>query len=93
MPDKMSQEKVRLLKAYGAEVVITPTAVPPDHPDNYVMKAKQIVQGNAGRGPGQPVLQPGQPRSALRDDGPGDLGADRRGRSPTSWPAREPAAR
>ena len=44
MPDKMSQEKVRLLKAYGAEVVITPTAVPPDHPDNYVMKAKQIVR-------------------------------------------------
>jgi cystathionine beta-synthase len=44
MPDKMSQEKVRLLKAYGAEVVITPTAVPPDHPDNYVMKAKQIVK-------------------------------------------------
>src|SRR5215203_6715511 len=35
MPDKMSQEKVRLLKAYGAEVIITPTAVPPDHPDNY----------------------------------------------------------
>ena len=28
MPDKMSQEKIRLLKAYGAEVVITPTAVP-----------------------------------------------------------------
>jgi cystathionine beta-synthase len=44
MPDKMSQEKVRLLKAYGAEVVITPTAVPPDHPDNYVMKARQIVK-------------------------------------------------
>jgi cystathionine beta-synthase len=44
MPDKMSQEKVRLLKAYGAEVVITPTAVPPDHPDHYVMKAKQIVK-------------------------------------------------
>jgi cystathionine beta-synthase len=48
MPDKMSQEKVRLLKAYGAEVVITPTAVPPDHPDNYVMKAKQIVRETAG---------------------------------------------
>ena len=44
MPDKMSQEKVRLLKAFGAEVVITPTAVPPDHPDNYVMKAKQIAK-------------------------------------------------
>ena len=48
MPDKMSQEKVRLLKAYGAEVVITPTAVPPDHPDHYVVKAKQIVQQTPG---------------------------------------------
>ncbi len=44
MPDKMSQEKVRLLKAFGAQVIITPTAVPPDHPDNYVMKAKAIVK-------------------------------------------------
>jgi cystathionine beta-synthase len=48
MPDKMSQEKVKLLKAYGAEVVITPTAVPPDHPDNYIMKAKQIVHDTPG---------------------------------------------
>ena len=48
MPDKMSMEKVRLLKAYGAEVVITPTAVPPDHPDHYVMKAKQIVKDTPG---------------------------------------------
>src|SRR5215213_1715660 len=48
MPDKMSQEKVRLLKAFGAEVVITPTAVPPDHPDNYVQKAKQIVKETPG---------------------------------------------
>ena len=44
MPDKMSQEKVRLLKAYGAEVIITPTAVPPDHPDSYVMMAKRIAE-------------------------------------------------
>ena len=48
LPDKMSQEKVRLLRAYGAEVVITPTAVPPDHPENYVMKAKQIVHDTPG---------------------------------------------
>jgi len=48
MPDKMSQEKGRLVKAFGAEVVITPTAVPPDHPDNYVMKAKQIVRDTPG---------------------------------------------
>ena len=44
MPDKMSQEKVRLLKAFGAEVIVTPTAVPPDHPDNYVMWAKRIAE-------------------------------------------------
>jgi cystathionine beta-synthase len=44
MPDKMSQEKVRLLKAYGAEVIVTPTAVAPDHPDNYVMWAKRIAE-------------------------------------------------
>ena len=31
IPDKMSQEKVRLLKAFGADVIVTPTAVPPDH--------------------------------------------------------------
>ncbi len=35
LPDKMSNEKIALLKAYGAEVVITPTAVPPDSPDSY----------------------------------------------------------
>lgn len=44
LPDKMSQEKVRLLKAFGAEVIVTPTAVAPDHPDNYVMMAKRIAQ-------------------------------------------------
>jgi cystathionine beta-synthase len=44
MPDKMSDEKVRLLRGLGADVVITPTAVPADHPDNYVMKAKSIVK-------------------------------------------------
>lgn len=43
MPDKMSQEKVRLLKAYGAEVVVTPTAVPPDHPEHYLMVARRIA--------------------------------------------------
>src|SRR5437867_2158268 len=35
MPDKMSQEKVALLRAYGAEVVITPTAVAPESPKSY----------------------------------------------------------
>lgn len=35
MPDKMSDDKIALLKAYGAEVVITPTNVPPDSPESY----------------------------------------------------------
>lgn len=48
MPDKMSQEKVRLLKAFGAEVIVTPTAVAPDHPDNYVMTARRIVAETPG---------------------------------------------
>jgi cystathionine beta-synthase len=48
MPDKMSQEKVRLLKAFGAEVIITPTAVAHDHPDNYVMMAKRIAEQTPG---------------------------------------------
>ncbi len=44
IPDKMSHEKVRLLKAFGAEVIVTPTAVAPDHPDNYVVMAKRIAR-------------------------------------------------
>ena len=48
MPDKMSQEKVRLLRAFGAEVIVTPTAVPPDHPDHYLMTAKRIAQETPG---------------------------------------------
>jgi len=44
IPDKMSREKVKLLEAFGAEVIITPSEVPPDHPDNYVMQAKRIAR-------------------------------------------------
>src|SRR5262245_23837908 len=35
LPDKMSREKILLLRAYGAEVVVTPTAVAPDAPESY----------------------------------------------------------
>ena len=48
MPDKMSQEKVKLLRAFGADVVIVPTAVPPDHPDHYTQKAASIVRDTPG---------------------------------------------
>lgn len=48
MPDKMSTEKVKLLRAFGAEVVITPTAVPPDHPDHYLQTARRIAAETPG---------------------------------------------
>ena len=48
MPDKMSREKVKLLRAFGAEVVITPTAVSPDHPDHYVNRARAIAEATPG---------------------------------------------
>ena len=70
MPDKMSQEKVRLLKAYGAEVVITPTAVPPDHPDNYVMKAKQIAKETPGAVLANQFYNPINPEAHYDTTGP-----------------------
>ncbi|MFN2135916.1 MAG: cystathionine beta-synthase [Candidatus Promineifilaceae bacterium] len=44
MPDKMSQEKIMLLRAYGARVVVTPTAVEPDDPRSYYSVARRIVE-------------------------------------------------
>jgi cystathionine beta-synthase len=44
MPDKMSQDKVSLLKAFGAEVIITPTAVPPDSPESYNGVADRLAR-------------------------------------------------
>lgn len=48
MPDKMSMEKVSMLKAFGAEVVITPTDVPGDSPQHYVETAKRIARETPG---------------------------------------------
>src|SRR5512143_2146088 len=44
LPDKMSQEKINLLRAYGAEVVITPTSVPPDSPESYNGTADRLAR-------------------------------------------------
>jgi cystathionine beta-synthase len=44
MPDKMSQEKILLLRAYGARVVVTPTAVEPEDPRSYYSVAKSLVE-------------------------------------------------
>ena len=48
MPDKMSKEKQDSLKAYGAEVIITPTDVPGDSPEHYVNVAKRIAEETPG---------------------------------------------
>ncbi|HEY3543644.1 MAG TPA: cystathionine beta-synthase [Gaiellaceae bacterium] len=44
MPDKMSQEKISLLRAYGAEVVITPTAVDHDSPESYYSVSSRLAE-------------------------------------------------
>ena len=44
LPDKMSEDKVRLLRAYGAEVVITPTNVPPDSTESYNGVADRLTR-------------------------------------------------
>jgi cystathionine beta-synthase len=43
MPDKMSKEKIDLLRAYGAEVVVAPTEVPPDSPESYYRVADRLT--------------------------------------------------
>ena len=44
MPDKVSQEKIRLLRAYGAEVVVCPTAVAPESPESYYSVSNRLAE-------------------------------------------------
>ncbi len=70
MPDKMSQEKISLLRAYGAEVVVAPTAVPPDSPQSYYRVADRLTEEIPG------AFQPNQysnrenPRAHYETTGP-----------------------
>jgi len=48
IPDKMSQEKIDSMKAFGAEVIVTPTDVPGDSPEHYVNVAKRIAEQTPG---------------------------------------------
>src|ERR1700738_3710243 len=48
MPDKMSSEKIALLRAYGAEVVVCPTAVPRESPESYYSVAERVSHESAG---------------------------------------------
>jgi cystathionine beta-synthase len=70
LPDKMSQEKIRLLRAYGAKVVITPTAVAPDDPRSYYCVAKHIVAETPNAILANQYHNPENPRSHYLTTGP-----------------------
>jgi len=70
IPDKMSTEKIRLLRAFGAEVVVVPTAVPPDHPEYYIQKAKAIVAATPGAVLADQHFNPVNPEAHYRTTGP-----------------------
>ena len=70
IPDKMSSEKIRLLRAYGAEVVVVPTAVPPDHPEYYIQKAKSIVAATPGAILADQHYNPVNPEAHYQTTGP-----------------------
>jgi cystathionine beta-synthase len=70
MPDKMSTEKVKLLRAFGAEVIITPTAVPPDHPDHYLQRARSITAETPGAVMADQFYNRANPEAHFRTTGP-----------------------
>ncbi|PYQ38310.1 MAG: cystathionine beta-synthase [Acidobacteria bacterium] len=70
IPDKMSTEKVRLLRALGAEVIVVPTAVAPDHPEYYINKARAIVASTPGAVMADQHYNPANPEAHYRTTGP-----------------------
>lgn len=70
VPDKFAGEKVAVLQAYGAEVVMTPTSVPPEHPDSYYSVSDRIAADTPGAfKPNQFANQNG-PRAHFETTGP-----------------------
>jgi cystathionine beta-synthase len=70
MPDKMSQEKIRLLRAFGAEVIVTPTAVPHDSPESYTEVAKRIVRETPNSILANQYFNPKNPEAHYATTGP-----------------------
>src|SRR5437868_4397678 len=70
MPDKMSQEKVALLRAYGAEVVITPTAVAPESPESYYRVADRLTEEIPGAFQPNQYANPENPKAHEETTGP-----------------------
>src|SRR5687768_3898303 len=70
MPDKMSEEKVRQLRAYGARVVITPTAVAPEDPRSYYSVSKRLSQEIPNAILANQYHNPANPRAHYKSTGP-----------------------
>src|SRR3954453_14504210 len=70
MPDKMSQEKIALLRAYGAEVVITPTAVEPDSPESYYSVSDRLAEEIPGGYKPDQYSNPANPETHYEVTGP-----------------------
>jgi cystathionine beta-synthase len=70
MPDKMSAEKINALRAFGARVVITPTAVEPDHPDYYCNVARRLSESIPGAFLANQYFNPDNPRAHELSTGP-----------------------
>src|SRR5438876_4165120 len=70
MPDKVSSEKVNLLKAFGAEVLLSPTAVPPDSPESYYSVAKRIAREKPGAFLTDQYHNPSNPQAHYQTTGP-----------------------
>ena len=70
MPDKMSKEKIDLLRAYGAEVVVAPTAVPPESPESYYRVADRLAEEIPGAFQPNQYLNPANPQAHYLSTGP-----------------------
>jgi cystathionine beta-synthase len=79
MPDKMSQEKILLLRAFGARVVVTPTAVEPDDPRSYYSVADRLVEETPNAILANQYHNPVNPQSHYETTGP-ELWRQTRGR-------------
>ncbi len=70
MPDKMAPEKIALLRAYGAQVVVCPSAVAPDHPDSYYSVTARLAGEIPGAYHPNQYANPANPAAHVATTGP-----------------------
>jgi cystathionine beta-synthase len=69
-PDKVAADKINVLRAYGARVVVCPTAVPPEHPDSYYNVSDRLARETPGGWKPNQYANPNNPRSHYESTGP-----------------------